>query len=129
MRSGAGRLANYGADIVDESLFRCGDKPCRTDDELDDGHWSPRARLEIDAEVGGEGIKRKIAAGERLQHEDVRWRRLGFCWGRTEQQPGCHRRDRDLPQTLGICVRPCLPPSASKWRVSGLASRACDVTS
>ena len=89
---GGGAVGERGADIVDESLFRCGDKPCRTDDELDDGNWSPRARLEIDAEVGGEGIKRKIAAVERLQYEDVRWRRLGFGWGRTEQQPGCHRR-------------------------------------
>ena len=43
-------------------LFRCGDKPCRIDDELDHGNWSRRARLEIDAEVGVERIKRKIAA-------------------------------------------------------------------
>ena len=87
-----GTIDEAGSDVGDHRWFRRADKPCRTHHDLDDGNWSPRARLEIDAKVGGEGIKRKIAAGERLQHEDVRWRRLGFGWGRTEQQPGCHRR-------------------------------------
>ena len=91
MRSG-GAVGERGADIVDDGLFRCDDKSCRTDGDLDDVHCRPRAFLEIDAEIGGEGVERQVAAVERLQHQDLPHRRLSFARRRTEQQPDRQRR-------------------------------------
>ena len=66
-----GTIGEGGSDVVDDRLFRRADKPCRTDDDLNDVHGSLGALVQFDAEVAGEVVHRQVAAVERLQHQDL----------------------------------------------------------
>ena len=90
-----GTIGEGGSDVVDDRLFGRADKPCRTHDDLNDVHGSPRALVEVDAEVAGEVVEDHVAAIERLQHQDLADRRLSFARRRTEQQQA---RQRDASQ-------------------------------
>ena len=75
IRSGLGRVGEGGSDVVDDRLFGRADKPCRTDDDLDDVHGLSGTLVQFDAEVAGEVVHRQVAAVERLQQQDLSDRR------------------------------------------------------
>ena len=112
---GRGGVRERGTDVVDDGLFRCDDKPCRTHHDLDHARWRPRAFREIDAEIGGESVERQVAAGERLQQEDVSHRRLGFGAARYEQQPTQQRCASESAVQRSACRCDLLPPEPFEW--------------
>ena len=92
-----GTIGEGGSDVVDHRLFGRADKPCRTDDDLHDVHGSAGALVQIDAEVAGEVSSDQVAAGERLQHQDLPDRRL-----RVARRRGEHGRPA-RPRHRGVC--------------------------
>ena len=99
MRSGGGRSAKHGSDVVDDGLFGRADKPRRAHDDLNDVHGSPGALVEAHAELAGEMIENQVPAVERLQHQDLLDRGLSFARRRTDQQQGL--RATRLCRSLG----------------------------
>ena len=87
-----GAAGERGADVVDHRLFGRADEPRRAHDELHDIHGLPGDLVEVDAEVGGEMIECQVAAGERLQHQDLLDRGLRITRRRAEQQHARQRR-------------------------------------
>ena len=71
MRSGFGPIGEGGSDVVDDRLFRRADRPYRAHDDLDDVHRASGALVQFDAEIAGEMVDGQVAAGERLQHQDL----------------------------------------------------------
>ena len=99
-----GTIGEGGTDVVNNRLFRGADKPCWTHDDLDEVHGSPRALVEVYAEVAGEAVKDHVAAIERLQHQDLADRRLRFARRGSEHQQA-RQRDASCHCFFGFLIR------------------------
>ena len=98
-----GTIGEGGTDEVDDRLFRRADKPCRTDDDLNEVHRCPGALIQVDAEVAGKVVENHVAAVERLQHQDLSDRRLSFARRAPSISKHASAAHRRLSKTRDIC--------------------------
>ena len=116
-----GPIGEDGSDVVDNlSLWRA-DKPSRADDDLDDVHGCPGALVQFYTEVAGEVVDNQIAAVERLQHQDLSDRGLGFARRRTEHQQARQRGTSESATDAGHLTSCMSALAVARWRRAGMA--------